>query len=281
MKRSTFVANHLNATADDLAGNQGVGRYILLPGSDGRAKDIAASFHHLKVNAHPRGHHLYLGTLPVGDREIEVAAIASGMGCPSMEIILHELFHLGAKRFLRVGTAGPLQTSYVHACDLINVQAAVRDEKTSSDYAPIALPAVASLEMVTTINEAAKQLNVQKHLHTGIVHCKSSLFAREFGAGPRSEENNAYLALLSRCGVLASEMETAELFIQSQYYHHQLMEQGQGPTYKVLSGAIVLVVDVSPSQSATERENAAIKQMNALALETVKLLADKDVSERR
>src|SRR5262245_18673294 len=105
MTTHKFNPFHINATAEDLAGNNGLGRYVLLPGSDGRAKAIAEYFTNTIVKTHPRGHHLYLGEIEGTNGPIEVATISSGMGCPSMEIILHELFHLGAKRFLRVGTA--------------------------------------------------------------------------------------------------------------------------------------------------------------------------------
>ena len=40
---------HINATEADFKGNQGIGRYILLPGSDGRAKEIATHFDDLEI----------------------------------------------------------------------------------------------------------------------------------------------------------------------------------------------------------------------------------------
>ena len=270
---TNFVANHINATAEDLKGNNGIGRYILLPGSDGRAKEIAASFNALEVKTHPRGHHLYLGTINDGDKEIAVATISTGMGCASMEIILHELFQLGATRFLRVGTAGSLQPDYIKNCDIINVQAAVRDEETTVDYAPLTLPATASFEFVSAINQAANQLGIANDVKMGTVHCKSSLYAREFGVGPRAEENKAYLALLTRCGVLASEMETSALFIQTQYYNHQLMQQAHNAKYRVICGAVLLIVGTSPTQAATTQEGLAVKKMTELAFEAIKILA--------
>ena len=62
-----------------------------------------------------------LGTLTAEGETIQVATLASGMGCPSMEIFLHELFQLGAKRFLRIGTAGSLQP-WIKTGQLINAQ---------------------------------------------------------------------------------------------------------------------------------------------------------------
>lgn len=274
MRSQNFKPHHMNATHKDLSGNNGIGRYVLLPGSDGRAKEISCSFDNLIIKSHPRGHNLYLGTIQNGSQIIDVAVIASGMGCPSMEIILHELYHLGAKRFLRVGTAGSLQSKIVKIGHIVNAQAAVRDEHTTLDYAPIALPAMASLEYVLAIIESAKKLQLKDHLHTGIVHCKSSLYAREFGIGPQGQANNAYIDLLTQCGVFASEMETATLFIQTQFYNYELMQKGMGPQYQVLCGAILGILSLPHADFTTESEVAIIEnKLVDLALESVKALA--------
>ena len=273
---TTFLTtpHHINAEPSDLAGNHGVGRYILLPGSDGRAKNIAEHFDQVRVKAHPRGHNLYLGTIDNNGTPIDVATISSGMGCPSMEIILHELYQLGGKRFLRVGTAGSLQEQYMTVGDIVNAQAAVRDERTTVHYAPLSIPAVASLEMIEAINKTAAEHNMQKIVYTGVVHCKSSFYAREFYAGPRVKDNEEYMHLLIDNGVLASEMETSALFIQTQLYHHQMKQQGQGPAFKVLSGAILGIGAIPPNIfMTTEQEEQLTKDIIKLALNTIKTLA--------
>jgi uridine phosphorylase len=263
---------HINATPADLEGNKGIGRYILMPGSDGRAKEIAEHFNNLEVKTHERGMHLYLGTLEADGETIDVASIATGMGCPSMEIYLHELFRLGAKRFLRIGTAGSLQ-SWVKPGDIINAQAAVRDENTSQRYLPLEFPAVASLEMTSSILLAAEQLNLFENLHTGVVHCKSSLYAREFGVGPLKNENQEYRKLLKQAGVLASEMETATLFIQSQIYNHELQLKDEAPSSRVMAGAILGVVAGSEEGYVDDLAPQLIQQTIELGLETIKIIA--------
>lgn len=269
-----FTPFHLNATPDDLAGNAGIGRYILLPGSDGRAKQISQHFSNLAVKTHPRGHHLYLGTISHAGKTIDVATIATGMGCPSMEIILHELFHLGGRRFLRVGTSGSLQPDFVKIGDIVNVQASVRDEHTTTDYMPIDVPAVASFDCVTATLLSAQKLGLSERLHTGTVHCKSSFYAREFGAGPQSTKNKAYINLLTECGILATEMETATLFIQSQFYNTQLMRQGKEPQFRVLWGAILGVIAVPPHQLiSVAEEKTTTENVIQLGLETIKTLS--------
>jgi len=277
-KSGLYKPAHVNATEHDLAGNEGIGRYVLLPGSDGRAKQIAEHFENVTVKQHERGHDLYLGTLTNDHgKKIDVAAIASGMGCPSAEIIVHELFHLGAKRLLRVGTAGTLQPSIVNVGSLVNVQASVRDDGTSLNYAPIELPAIASIEFITSILVAAEKLNLSQEIHTGIVHCKSSLYAREFSAGPRSPENQAYVNLLTQSGVLATEMETATLFIQSQLYNYQLMQAGDLPQNRVLAGAILAIIAATDNMEPLPMAAHAVLDSIELGLETVRILATQEM----
>ncbi|OGT58366.1 MAG: hypothetical protein A3F14_02175 [Gammaproteobacteria bacterium RIFCSPHIGHO2_12_FULL_43_28] len=277
MQKTDFKPYHINASPEDLAGNQGIGRYIFLPGSDGRAKAIAEHFNELTVKNHPRGHHLYLGTLSSNGHIIEVAATSSGMGCPSMEIILHELFHLGAKRFLRVGTTGSLQPKEVFIGDYVNVAASVRDESTTRDYVPAEMPAIASNAFINSINHAANTMSLLDKVHTGIVHCKSSFYAREFGEGPRHSENMRYLELLQTYGVLASEMETAALLVQSQLYNHQLNQKGKDVTHKVLCGALLAVLAIPFHAFANKAEETEItNHLIALAIESVKTLANSE-----
>lgn len=278
MTHATFTPHHINATHKDFDGNNGIGRYIFLPGSNGRAKQISTHFEDVTVKEHPRGHHLYLGKLRTAKNVIEVASVSSGMGCASMEIILHELYQLGAKRFLRIGTAGSLQSKNIAIGDIINASGSVRDENTTRDYAPVEFPAMASLEMINAINTTAHALGIANNTHTGVVHCKSSLYAREFGAGPNAAVNNAYLDLLTRCGVLASEMETAALFIQSQLYHHECNQKGEGVQHRVLCGAILSILSIPPhdlidSATAKPFETRAI----SLAIESIKALADSEL----
>lgn len=276
MNDTRFIPHHINATVDDLAGNDGIGRYILLPGSNGRAQEISQHFDNLFIKPHSRGHNLYLGTINYEGKKIDVATIPSGMGCPSMEIILHELFQLGGKRFLRVGTAGSLQ-SMVKIGDIVNAQASVRDEHTTTDYVPITVPAVASFESILAISLAAKKLALSNQFHTGTVHCKSSFYAREFGVGPKAERNKAYINLLTKCGVLATEMETSALFIQSQLFNYQLMQKGIGSKFRVLCGAILGIVGIPPNQFAPEQqETALINNLIALALQAIQFLSSMD-----
>jgi len=210
-----FAPQHITAEPADFEGNGGAGRHILLPGSPGRAASIAQRFEGATVKPHPRGHDLHLGTLPVAGGaggDVDVACIATGMGGPSVEIILTELLELGARSLLRVGTAGSLQAR-VAVGDIVIATAAVRDEAAGDDYLPREIPALASLPMVDRLRAAAATLGMDDRTHCGPVHSKSTLYAREFGRGPLGAEHEAHKRLLRAGGVLASEMECATVFV--------------------------------------------------------------------
>ena len=127
---SPLAPMHMNITAQALKGNGRLGRYILLPGSDGRAEAIAQRLQNVTVLTHNRRHNFYKGTW----QNIDIGVMSSGMGCPSMDIIATELLHQGARRLIRVGTAGSLQPERLRIGSLVIPTAAVRDEGTSRHY---------------------------------------------------------------------------------------------------------------------------------------------------
>jgi len=211
-----FTANHINATRADFVGNGENGRYVFVPGSASRAKEIAEKyFSDIKIKQSSRGYDLYLGTITYNNKPISVASISTGMGAPSIDIILSELILLGAKRFLRIGTAGSLQPQ-VKIGDLVFATSAVRDESTSTRYVPSEFPAVCSTDFLLASNEL--KTNKLYTLHFGPVHSKDSLFAREFLCGPSFEENEKFIYKLHQYGVLATEMECSQLYVLSQLH---------------------------------------------------------------
>jgi len=273
---SSFVPHHLTASSEHLEGNNGVGRYVLLPGSDGRAEQISELLLDRDVVPSPRRHTLYTGAIEAGTARLDVAVVATGMGCPSVDIIVHELIMLGARRFLRVGTSGSMQPHRIHAGDLVVATAAVRDEHTSRCWAPVEFPAVASPDMVQAARRAITTLGLEARTHLGIVHSKDSLVARELGEGPLQAENRRYMEALRAAGVVASEMEAAHLFVRTSLLDHELAAAGLGSRFRAHAGAVLAVIGdehafASPS-IARQAEAAAIE----LGLETLRQLAHID-----
>ncbi len=90
---------------------------------------------------------------------------------------------------------------------------AVRDELTTSHYAPPEFPAMADPGGVVAMAAGARRAGLAEQTFLGICHSKASFYAREFGQGPAGAANLEYDAWLKRCGVVASEMEASTLFV--------------------------------------------------------------------
>lgn len=263
----SFEPSHLTATKEDFIGNGEVGRYVILTGSDQRAMDISLILSDVTVKSHPRQHNLYLGNLPTSTGSIQVATISTGMGCPSLDIIFNELIMLGAKRFLRIGTAGSLQPNIVKTGDVVIATAAVRDECTSKNYICEGFPAIASLEYVIAAQRAASNLNMP--CHSGIVHTKSSLYAREFKFS-FLQENIDYMQNMHLSGVLASEMETSHLFILASLYNYKLKNLNI-TKQDIFAGSVLGIVgDNTPFSNEVMKIQIAIDKAISLGIEAIK-----------
>jgi uridine phosphorylase len=201
-----FRPLHINASAEDFAGNGDAGRYLLLPGSRSRAEQIAAGFTQCTTKAHDRGHDLHLGVLERAGQRVDVGVISTGMGCPSVDLIVTELIGLGARTLVRVGTSGSLQPT-IHTGDLVVATGAVRDEATSDNYLPKEFPALADWSMLRALQRAVDEVPRRARVHFGAVHTKDSLYAREFGFGPLKSEHARYLTLLQQASVCSARGE--------------------------------------------------------------------------
>ena len=188
-----------------------VGRYVLLPGDPKRCKLIASKFENPVLVADSREYVTYTGTLD----GVKVSVTSTGIGGPSASIALEELTNVGADTFLRVGTCGGMQID-VCGGDVVIATGAIRMEGTSKEYAPIEFPAVANLDVTNALISAAKRMGVT--YHAGVVECKDSFYGQhQPELHPVSYElENKWNAWL-RMGCVASEMESAALFIVGAY----------------------------------------------------------------
>lgn len=192
-------------------GSEDIGKYVILPGDPKRCEKIASHFDNPRLVADVREYTTYTGTLD----GVRVSVTSTGIGGPSAAIAIDELSKCGAHTFIRVGTCGGMQEDVLGG-DIVIATGAVRMEGTSREFAPIEYPAVASLDCVNALVGAAKSMKVP--FHTGVVQCKDSFFGQhEPEIMPVSYElENKWQAWL-RMGCLASEMESAALFIAGQF----------------------------------------------------------------
>lgn len=256
-----FTPEHISANEQDFEGNAGAGRFLLLPGSKGRAARIAERLQDVTVKPHPRGHDLHLGVFTQGGVEVDVGVVATGMGGPSVEIIVSELLALGARCLLRVGTSGSLQRR-VEVGHIVIATGAVRDEAAGDAYLPREFPAMASLALVDALRFAARERGMMERCHSGLVHSKDSLYAREFAHGPLAAQHREYRDLLTAGGVLSSEMECATLFTMCGVADQDA--QCAQPPRRVHCGAVLAVIGgahagFARNEAASSAEEEAIE----------------------
>ncbi len=188
-------------------GEGDVGRYVILPGDPKRCVKIAQYFENPVLVADSREYVTYTGTLD----GVKVSVTSTGIGGPSASIAMEELVAAGADTFVRIGTCGGMQLD-VQSGDVVIASGAIRMEGTSKEYAPIEFPAVADIGVVNALMESAKELGVRSHV--GVVQCKDAFYGQHSPeTKPVSYELLNKWEAWKRLGCLASEMESAALFI--------------------------------------------------------------------
>ena len=236
-----------------------VGKYVLLPGDPKRCKKIAEYFDDAKLVADRREYVTYTGYL---DGE-KVSVTSTGIGGPSASIAMEELVKVGAEKFIRVGTCGGIQPE-IKGGDLVIATGAIRMEGTSKEYAPIEFPAVANLEVVNALVKASDNLGYNHH--TGIVQCKDAFYGQHNPEiMPVSYELENKWEAWKRLGCLASEMESAALFVVASFL-------------KVKIGSIFLVV-ANQEREKLGLENPVVHDTDMAiktAVEALKILIKKD-----
>lgn len=188
-------------------GPEDIGHYVILPGDPKRCEKIAKHFDDAKLVADSREYVTYTGTID----GVKVSVTSTGIGGPSAAIAIEELSKCGAHTFIRVGTCGGMQEE-ICGGDVVIANGAIRMEGTSREFAPIEYPAVPDIHVTNALMQAAEELDISHHV--GVVQCKDSFFGQhEPQVMPVSYElENKWQAWL-RMGCLASEMESAALFI--------------------------------------------------------------------
>lgn len=200
-----------------------VGKYVILPGDPGRCEKIAQYFQNPVRIADNREFVTYTGTLE-GEK---VSVTSTGIGGPSTAIAVEELYRCGADTFVRIGTCGGIQPE-IKSGDIVIATGSVRMEGTSREYAPIEYPAVPDLGVTNALAEAAEKAGYA--YHTGVVQSKDSFYGQhEPEVKPVSYQLLNKWEAWKRMGCLASEMESAALFIV-------------GSCLRVRTGACFLVI---------------------------------------
>jgi uridine phosphorylase len=150
---------HIGFSREDLGDNPPT--IALLSGEPERSRHIAENYcSHSRLLSDYRGLNSYLGYLPDGK---PILAATSGIGAPSLSIVVNELVSIGIDRIIRIGTCGSIQPR-VSLGSVVITQAALCRQGAANDIAPPEYPAAADPFLTVALVAAAKQLNVDYHL---------------------------------------------------------------------------------------------------------------------
>ena len=200
---------HIGFGPDDLPAGTAI---ALLSGDPGRSEMIAAE--HLTDMAElsrNRGLDGFVARLPGG---APVVCATSGMGAPSMSIVVNELVQTGIRTVIRIGTSGSIQ-EHVATGSVVIASGALTNHGAAGDIAPPEFPAVADPFLTVALATAAQRLGVDHHV--GVVASTDTFF--EGQERSRSSANPHLLRRLAgmideyhHLGILSFEMEAGTLF---------------------------------------------------------------------
>jgi DeoD family purine-nucleoside phosphorylase len=187
---------HLHAEAGDYA------PLVLLPGDPQRATRIAARFdggvEGARLVNQNRGLLGYTGS--VNGRPVSVQS--TGMGPPSISIVVEELLRLGARQLLRVGTCGALRAGIRVGELIIATASSPTDGATTTFMQGRAFAPTADFAMTHALVHSAEELGVP--FHVGPI-ATIDVFSHY-------HPNPNFVAPWRDAGALAVEMEASALF---------------------------------------------------------------------
>ncbi len=182
---------------------------VLLPGDPKRVDEIASFWDSSEVVGDNREFRTLVGTY----KGLPIAACSTGIGGPSTEIAVVELYQLGARSLVRIGTSGGLAPQ-VNPGDLIINTACVRETGAADAFVPRSYPAVASHELTFALIQACAQGGWRHHAGLGATYdsfyATKPYLVRKEGI-PSTVESQ--LATWRAAGVLHIEMEAATVFV--------------------------------------------------------------------
>ncbi len=232
---------HIEAKAGEIAPD------LLLPGDPLRAKFIAETyFDNPKLVNQIRGMYCYTGTY----KGKPVSAMGSGMGQPSLSIYVNELYRdYDVQRIIRVGSCGSIQPG-VKIKDLVLAQSACTNSAVNKhrfrgmDYAPHG-----DFDLLVTARNLGK--NMGQQVHVGSILSSDTFY----------EADPDLWKLWAKYGVLAIEMETAELYTLAAQYGRKAL-------------GLLTVSDslVDPSEDVLQDREKGFRAMAQVALDTLNSL---------
>ncbi|MHA2226196.1 MAG: nucleoside phosphorylase [Candidatus Hodarchaeales archaeon] len=242
---------HINVSQKDID----YSKYCLICGDPARVPKISDFLDNTKEISFNREYRVHLGYL--NDQPVIVSSM--GIGCPSTAIGIEEFGQLGVKTIIRVGTSGILSRK-VKIGDIVSATGAIRDEGTSHQYIDSAYPAVASVDVVLALRQAAYNLKFDTRFHEGIIHSKDAFYSEIPSMIPNPSIKDRWKTWID-AGALVTEMESSTIFVISQIRGWQA------------GGIMAAIGDTEEGELIIDHEKGQ-KEAIAVAVEGTRLLLE-------
>ncbi len=243
---------HIGFGSDDLGSHPPT--IALLSGDPNRARLIAEThLNDIRILSEHRGLNSYVGVLPNGQR---LLSATSGMGAPSLSIVVNELVQVGIRAIIRVGTCGSIQ-QHVRPGSVVISRAALCRQGAADDIAPREYPAAADPFLTVALVQAARQQQIEHHI--GVTASVDTFYEGQ----ERGESANPHLLRrlqgiteeYRHLGIINYEMEAGTLF-------------KIGGVYGFAAACICAVVAqrTSSEQVVLEQKDQAVERAIAVAV---------------
>lgn len=220
-----------------------VAEVVLLPGDPLRAKFVAENFLSESVCYNKVRNMLGFTGLYKG---MKVSVQGTGMGMPSLSIYANELFEFyDVQKAIRIGTAGAMQKN-IGLRSIVLAMSACTDSATNSHrFGGLSFAPTASWTLLKKAYDAAVALN--QNVYVGTVYSTDIFY-----------DTASNWKLFAEYGVLAVEMETAELYSLAAKHKREAL------AVFTISDSMV----TGESTSASDREKTFTAMME-IALDTL------------
>lgn len=186
-----------------------INEFVLMPGDPDRVDVIGKKLKGFEIKSSKREFKVGTGIY----RGIPITVCSTGIGCPSTAIATEELIDLGAKYLIRIGTCGGSWQKDIKLGSLVIPTASIRDEGTTLEYIPQGFPAVANLDVVNALSQAAKQQNTPSFIGINRTHDAFYGSQQAITRWGKYLTEESWRKRKTDTPILSSEMESAALFI--------------------------------------------------------------------
>ncbi|MBC8588675.1 nucleoside phosphorylase [Paratissierella segnis] len=244
---------HLMCKEGDIA------EVVLIPGDPARVNMFQDLCDDFRIVASNREYTIGTGKY----QGYPVSICSTGIGGPSTEIAVIELIELGAKALIRIGGTGVL-TSEIKCGDMVITTGSMRLGGSSSFYAPVEYPAVASFEVIHCLIDACK--NRGSNYWKGISASVGSFFAGQGRTAiGKKFYNSDLIEKYRKLNIINMEMESETILTL-------------GNLFGIFTGSICAVHANRETDEWLYDFSPAQKQMCMIALDAVVLLYNRYLS---